>query len=290
MAEAGVEIGHIQVQGLRLRYARSAGQQGEPLLLCNGIGANLELALPLLHALAGRSVVLFDLPGVGGSPLAWFWPSVRRYARLAVGVLDALGYDEGFAVAGVSWGGGIAQQIARDYPRRVRALVLMATTPGILMLPGRPSALLRMATPARYLSRDFMVRNAATIYGGEVRGHPERAAEFSRLTRPPSTFAYFQQLGAMLGYSSLPWLHRIRCPALVMVGDDDPLIRVLNARVLAWCLPQARLLIFRGGGHLFMVLRPQETAQAITRFLDTPLQNQDGKDFLADELHRGDAT
>jgi poly(3-hydroxyalkanoate) depolymerase len=266
LAESGAEIGKVWVHGRQLRYARIAGN-GEPLLLCNGIGANLELALPLAAAMHSVPVVLFDLPGVGGSPPAGLLPSLSQYARLAVGVLDALGYRGGFTVAGVSWGGALAQRIARDYPQRVKHLVLMATTPGIVMMPARPGVLLRMATPQRYLSRSFMARNAPVIYGGEMRGRPDLAADFALLTRRLSAKTYLQQLAAIAGFSSLPWLRRIRCPALVMAGDDDPLIRTVNMRVLAALLPKARLHMVRGGGHLFMVLRAEETAAVIREFL-----------------------
>jgi poly(3-hydroxyoctanoate) depolymerase len=254
------------VHGRQLRYAHIAGT-GDPLLLCNGIGANLEMALPLAAAIASVPVVLFDLPGVGGSPPAGLLPGLGQYARLAVGVLDALGYHGGFTAAGVSWGGALAQRIARDFPDRVRHLVLMATTPGIVMVPGRLGVLLRMATPQRYLSRSFMARNAPILYGGEMRDRPDLAADFALLTRRLSAKTYLQQLAAIAGFSSLPWLRCIRCPALVMAGDDDPLIRTVNMRVLAALLPKARLHVVRGGGHLFMVMRAKETAAVIREFL-----------------------
>jgi poly(3-hydroxyalkanoate) depolymerase len=270
LAAAGAESGHVWVHGQRLHYARIGGD-GEPLLLCNGIGANLELALPFARALAEAGiapVVLFDVPGAGRSPAGRALPSLCHYARLAVGLLDALGHRAGFHVAGVSWGGALAQRIARNYPERVRSMILMATSPGIFMFPGRPSALLRMITPQRYFSRRYMAQNAAAIYGGEMRDRPDLAADFARMTRAPAAGTYLQQLWAMATFSSLPWLHRIRCPALVMGGDDDPLIRTLNLRVLKALLPDARLHLVRGGGHLFMVMRPEETAREVAAFID----------------------
>jgi poly(3-hydroxyalkanoate) depolymerase len=263
---SSAEVGYVRVQGLKLRYWRSAGE-GEPLLLCNGIGANLELALPLVRALSGIPVVMFDLPGTGGSRSAWLWPSLSRYARLAVGVLAALGHRDGFGVAGVSWGGTLALQIAREQKARVRKLVLMATSPGVTMVPGRLSALLRMTTPRRYISRSFMARNAGTIYGGEMRNDPQGAAEFASLTRAPSGLSYLQQVLAASTFTSLPWLHTIRCPALVINGADDPLVRPINARLLAMLLGDARLHLVRGGGHLFMIMRPALAGGLIRSFL-----------------------
>jgi poly(3-hydroxyoctanoate) depolymerase len=266
LASANLEIGHAEVRGARLRYVRSHGE-GPPLLFCNGIGANLELTLPFIQAMSGIPIVAFDLPGCGGSAAARFWPSFPVYARFAVGLLDQLGFDGRFDVAGVSWGGGLAQTIAHHYPQRVGRLILMATTAGAPMFPGRLSALLKMVTPRRYLSHTFMASNAATIYGGELRNRPDLAIEFSRFTRAPATRAYLQQLAAISQFSAWPWLHRVRCPALVLNGDDDPLIRVINARLLAALLPNARLQMVQGGGHLFMLFSAEETARLIREFI-----------------------
>jgi poly(3-hydroxyoctanoate) depolymerase len=271
LADSGAEEGYVRVHGQRVRYAHLEGT-GPPLLLCNGVGANLELALPLARAVvnaSGAPVVLFDLPGIGRSPPGRYLPGLRHYAQLAVGVLDVLGHQRSFAVGGVSWGGALAQRIARDYLERVRGLVLMATSPGIVMVPGRPSALVRMITPRRYLSRRYMARNAAAIYGGEMRGRPDLAADFARMTHAPTPGGYLQQLLSVLTFSSLPWLHRVDCPALVMGGDDDPLVHPINLRILAALLPRAQLHIVPQGGHLFMVMRPQETAGRIAEFLKT---------------------
>ncbi|MDO9453484.1 MAG: alpha/beta fold hydrolase [Stagnimonas sp.] len=274
LADADMEVGHVEVRGVRLRYAMTPGT-GEPLLFCNGIGANLELMLPLLKALEGQRVIVFDVPGAGGSEPATFCPSFSAYAQFAVGVVDALGHTGRFIVAGVSWGGGLAQQIAHDYPQRVSRMVLMATGAGFPMVPGRLSALLRMTTPQRYLSRTFMARNAAVLYGSELRGRPDFAIDYASLTRAPKTKTYLQQLAAISRFSSFPWLHRIRCAALVMIGDDDPIVRPINARLLAALLPKGQLHVVRGGGHLFMLLRAEQTAGTVAAFLketETPLR------------------
>ena len=91
-----------------------------------------------------------------------------QLARLARRVLDALGYGV-VDVFGVSWGGGLAQQFAAQYPRRCRRLVLAATAMGALMLPGKPSVLWQMISPRRYWDKDHLRRIAPQIYGGALR-------------------------------------------------------------------------------------------------------------------------
>jgi poly(3-hydroxyalkanoate) depolymerase len=266
VSSGAIEVGYLHVDGVRLRYARSEGT-GDPILMCNGIGANFELLMPFVEALKGRRIVLFDVPGCGQSEASLFWPTLRRYANFAVGLLDALGHSGAFSVAGVSWGGGLAQQIARDYPDRVQHLILLATCPGILLVRGRLSALLLMMSPIRYFSPRFMARNASTIYGGEMQGHLGRAARYASKARPPAVHAYFQQLYAIFRFTSLPWLHKLKCPALILCGDDDPLIRPSNAYILAALLRDARLHFIRGGGHLFLDMQADETARVIEQFL-----------------------
>ena len=74
-----------------------------PLLLFNGIGANWELAAPFLEALTDTTAIIFDLPGVGGSPLSALPYRPSSIARLSARLVADLGYDR-IDVAGVSWG------------------------------------------------------------------------------------------------------------------------------------------------------------------------------------------
>ena len=138
-----------------------------PLLIFNGIGANIELVEPFLDALDGPEAVVFDVPGVGGSPAPTLPYRPSTLARLAARLLDQLGHDQ-VDVLGVSWGGALAQQFAFQQGERCRRLVLAATSPGHLMVPGKLTVLLKMATPRRYKDPDYMRRVAGDIYGGAL--------------------------------------------------------------------------------------------------------------------------
>jgi pimeloyl-ACP methyl ester carboxylesterase len=78
---------------------------------------------------------------------------------------------------------------------------------------------------------------------------------------------YLSQLFAIAGWTSLPWLSRLRQPTLVVAGDDDPIVPLVNGRMLARLIPDARLHVVPGGGHLFLLERPREMAALITEFL-----------------------
>jgi len=77
------------------------------------------------------------MPGIGSSPAPVVPYHLGTSAPLLAGLLDQLGYEQA-DVLGISWGGGLAQQFAASRPDRVRRLVLVATGPGALMVPGHP--------------------------------------------------------------------------------------------------------------------------------------------------------
>lgn len=268
-AGSATRIEFIDVDGVKLRVAVRPGRGGTPLLIFNGIGANLELVLPFIDALSGREAIVYDMPGVGRSPL-WLLP--RRFsgiAQMTEKLLDRLGYGI-VDVAGVSWGGAVAQQFARQCAPRVRRLILAATSAGAVMVPGRPTALLKMTTPQRYLSPSYMQRAAADIYGGEVRDRPELIAAHTSRVIPPQFIGYLYQLLAGVGWTSIHWLHKLGQPTLVMAGSDDPLVPPVNARILSLLIPNNRLHIVPGGGHLFMLHCLDNVIPVIREFLDAP--------------------
>jgi len=132
----------ITVSGQRLRIAiRSGDGTRPPLLVMNGLGANLELLRPFVEALdPAIEVLCFDVPGVGGSPPPALPYRFVTLAWLVVRMLDQLGYAQ-VDVLGISWGGGLAQQFAVQHGTRCRRLVLGSTAMGALMVPGRPAGL-----------------------------------------------------------------------------------------------------------------------------------------------------
>src|SRR3989440_2813079 len=185
----------ISVRGQRLRVAMRIGDGTRtPLLMMNGIGVNLEVLQPFVDALdPAIEVIRFDVPGTGGSPAPLIPYRISMHALLMTKMLDQLGYQQVDAL-GVSWGGALAQQFAFQYPRRCRRLILVSTGTGALMVPGRPLALAKIATPRRYQDPAYMAQIAGEIYGGKIRTQPELAHEFARTVRLGSPPAYDYQM------------------------------------------------------------------------------------------------
>jgi len=257
----------VEVGGLRLRV--SIHGRGRPLLLLNGLGASLELLEPFRQALSATETIAIDVPGAGRSEATRLPRRLGGIARLVVRALDVLGYGS-VDVLGVSWGGLLAQHLAFASRERVRKLVLAATSAGWMSVPGRPRALWALATPRRYYSRAYFERVAPMLYGGAVRTNPRLLEEHAhlRFIRPPTLRGYFWQLMAASGWTSLPWLRWIDRPTLVLAADDDPILPLVNARVLARRLPDARLHVVHGGGHLFLITHAAEVAPLVESFLD----------------------
>ncbi|MGE0283167.1 MAG: poly(3-hydroxyalkanoate) depolymerase [Rhizobiaceae bacterium] len=261
-----MDIKIFDVDGQLLRTGiRHGSSSRPPLLMFNGIGANLELAEPFMAELTDTTGIIFDVPGVGGSPAPTFPYRPSTLARMAKRLVNILGYDRA-DVSGVSWGGGAAQQFAFQYPAVCRKLILAATAPGITMFPGTPSVLSKMASPRRYTDPGYMRSIAAEIYGGAFRTDPTLIGKHAAAMKGATQYGYMLQLLAMSGWTSLPWLWMLRQPTLILAGSDDPLVPMINAKMLKSMISNSRLEVI-DDGHLFMVTRPQETAQLVEAFL-----------------------
>jgi poly(3-hydroxyoctanoate) depolymerase len=260
------DVSFVHAGGLRLRVGRYG--EGRPLLLITGIGAHLEMWAPFARYADGLALTSFDPPGAGLSQRPRLPMRMSALAGLVERLMDAAGLDR-VDVLGYSWGGGLAQELARRAPERVGRLVLCATGPGLGGVPPRPLAALMLATPARYYHPRLLALSVPYIAGGRTgRERGVLAAQAAdRLRRPPDLLGYAFQLYAVSGWSSLRWLHHLPQPTLVVGGEQDPSVPLRNARLLAARIPDARLHVVKGGGHLFLLDEPENVAPTILDFL-----------------------
>ena len=261
----------INVKRVAVYVAIEKGDgSGPPLLLINGIGANLELLDPFIEALdnvGGHKIgtIRFDVPGIGGSPLPRFPLRFRGLARLICGMLDVLGHPV-VDVLGISWGGALAQQFAYQYPSRCRRLILVSTSSGGISVPGKPGVLGKMISPRRYLDPSYMADIAPILYGDAFRQNPDLTHTYSQLIKAPHGRGYIMELLAGVGWTSIVWLRRLQQPTLILAGKDDVIVPLINARILARLIPRATLHIFNGG-HLFALTEKEQVATVVNAFL-----------------------
>ncbi|MEZ5078669.1 MAG: alpha/beta hydrolase [Solirubrobacterales bacterium] len=256
----------LEVDGIPLRVVRRG--EGPPLLLINGLGAGLETWDPFVRRIEGREAIAFDLPGAGHSGHGKLPRRMRGLARTVSLMIRELGL-ECVDLLGYSLGGLVAQEVAHRHPEQVRCLVLAATSPGLPSIPPNPLAATVMLTPARYYDRRFAEFAIPLIGGGRTardRGVLRRGVT-RRLMDPPTLTGYLHQLSAVCGWSSHSWLRHLRTPTLVMHGDQDPLVPLINARYLAKMIPDSELQVLSDAGHLVLIDQPDDAIELIESFL-----------------------
>lgn len=269
--ELTADISMEEVGGRTLRVATWRLNQPSdhpPILFFNGIGANIEAVAPLAEAMGDRGFIMFDMPGVGESPdpVVPYNPFTMSWTTAKL--LDRYGLEEVDCV-GISWGGAMAQHFTLQHANRVRKLVLIATTAGMLMVPGNPAAFTKMADPRRYIDPEFMNEHFATLYGGiDVDGAAHQKDSHIGRLKPPSPRGYVYQLLCMLGWTSAPALPFLKKETLIMMGDDDQIVLPINGKFLATLIPNSRLYTVKGGGHLFLLTHSDESIAELRSFLD----------------------
>jgi pimeloyl-ACP methyl ester carboxylesterase len=189
--------------------------------------------------------------------------------RLAVRLLDELEVVQA-DVVGYSFGGALAQEVAVQARDWVRRLVLAATLPGWGGVPGHLTAMLSLMTPLRYYSRTVYERTAGTLAGGRARYDDDFVRELwrDRSGHVPTFTGYAHQIWAAMLWSSLRWLSRVDAPTLIVIGDDDPLVPMSNALMMAARMPRARVFVGRGEGHSQLLDENSTAVRAIKQFLD----------------------
>lgn len=209
-----------------------------PLLFLNGIAADNRLAGKLLTRIEGRTRLTFDMPGLGGAPDRLYPYSIADAAAAVADAMTQLGHMR-FDLAGFSWGGAVAQQLALDHPQRVGRLVLMATSP-VLPAPGL---------------------GLAALFDADVLTSGMRLAGSSALGAAT-------QLLAANGWSAVGRLPQLAdIPTLVLGGSGDMVVPLAYPQWLARLIPGAQIQVIHGA-HLFAFRQSERVGPIIRAFLD----------------------
>jgi 3-oxoadipate enol-lactonase len=205
-----------------------------------------------------------DISGFGTSqpPSPW---TMDEMADDLDGLLEELGIDD-CAVAGVSMGGYIALSFWARYPKRVRLLVLANTRA-------------RADNEAEKSARNDMIvaleEKGATILPDRMLARllkpnplPDVLAKVRRMIEETSAAAAIHAVMAMRDRpDSSSLLHRMTCPAMVITGEDDVMIRVDDSRAMADAIPGARFVRIPNSGHLSSLENPGEFNSVLLEFL-----------------------
>lgn len=258
---------------MEIAYERTGDPQAPPLLMVHGFGVQLTGWHPDLLAMlrdGGVQLIVFDNRDVGLSsqlsevgpidPLAVMTGRATAPYLLSdmaadtAGLIETLDLESAH-VLGVSLGGMIAQQLAIDHPECVRSLISMMSTPNMGLAATTPEAAAAMLQPAAATREGALERSVglAGVTGSKVYARDEdwiRTASARAWDRNSDATGVTRQFAAItLSPDRAPGLAGLRVPALVVHGEDDPLISVAGGRATAATIPGAELLVVPGMAH-----------------------------------------
>lgn len=219
----------------------------------------------------GWRLITPDLRGFGGTTDSdGGAPSLDDYAQDVADLLDALGVTRA-VVGGCSMGGYATFAVLRNAPDLVEAVVLADTRAGADSSEGRANrksmlALLDREGPSG-VAREMMPK----LLGATTRAsNPTIEATVRRLIKQQSPEAIRGAIVRMMDRpDSMPVVSALRLPALVIVGEEDELTPVADSRRMAEAIPEARLEIVPGAGHLANLERPEPFNAALGAFLNS---------------------
>jgi pimeloyl-ACP methyl ester carboxylesterase len=286
---------YADVNGIRIAYGVRGS--GPPLVLIMGYRLN-SLAWPLdfIEALAERfTVILFDNRGTGTSDKPTLGYEISNMARDVGGLLDHLEVASA-NVLGYSMGGAIAQEFVRQFPDRVRGLVLCATMCGGPRSVYASSSVVRVMRELDGLKPEEIARRiwSVTYSPGYLENHRELAEDQMRreIAAPTPLHAADLQYQAFAEFDCSKALPNIKAPTLVLTGDFDQLVSPQNSKLIASLIPGSSLIVIPGCGHRMMWEATDECVGFVTEFLTGVSEgrrdnlalpvSQDGHGALAD--------
>jgi 3-oxoadipate enol-lactonase len=247
---------------------------GDPLLLIMGFMGAGAAWLPSLPMLSMFQCIYYDNRGTGLTDKPESIYTVEQMADDASNLLSALKLPKA-RVFGVSMGGMIAQELVLRHPEQVERVVLGCT------MPGGPNS--RLASPeigrklmesAKLMASDpgkgFEVMASLVFPEDFLKAHPETKMllmERMSLAPPTPSETADRTMPGLLAFNAYDRLPQIKCPVLIVHGDQDVLIPVENAHLMKNQIPHAELYIIPGAGHLFQYIDPVGIHQHIVEFL-----------------------
>jgi 3-oxoadipate enol-lactonase len=246
---------------IELSYERAGS--GPPLLMVMGMSGTFDHwnAAFLSELRQEFETIVYDHRGVGASTRLEGPVTIAQLARDAAGLLAALELDSAH-VLGISMGGMVAQELALAHPGRIRTLALGCTYCG-----GEGSALtsegvMRMSSG----DRERAIRSAWEVnVSPEFAANDDAYARFLEVGRRRAVplQVILEQMRAITSHNTSVRLHEIKLPTLVIHGTLDEMLPVQNGRMIAGLIPDSRLEIMEGIGHMFFWELPERSAELV---------------------------
>jgi len=247
--------------------------KGFPFFLIRGLSSDVYRWPPDFISELSKNfkIILFDNRGAGRTDKPDIEYSMKMMADDTTGLMKALNIEKAY-VLGYSMGGNIAQEIALNYPKKVKKLILCSTG------CGGPNGILaskevrtELNSNRDGLSNEELVRNWIIFYFIEsfIRNKPDVVDEYIRrsLLAPIPSHSYRRQLNAINKFNSYSRLKNIETPTLVLSGKEDILVPHENSIILAENISGAKLVLLDNLGHGLFTPNPKLLAKTIIEFL-----------------------
>jgi pimeloyl-ACP methyl ester carboxylesterase len=299
--KADFEIRETTLHGQRVCY-RMAGD-GPAVVLIHGITSSSAVWVQLMEDLveAGYSVIAPDLFGHGASAKPKGDYSLGAYASGVRDLLGMLGYER-VTVVGHSLGGGIALQLAYQFPEYVERMVLISSGG----LGREVSPLLRAASlPGSELVMPLIVSGLGVRAGSKVGGFlnwlgfppgphlQEMGRGYASLVEADAQQAFVNTLRSVIdaGGQKVSAMDRLylaeRMPTLIIWGDRDPIIPIEHGRVATAAIPGSKLVEISGSRHWPQLDQPRRVCRELTDFIAGTEPFEFDLDLMREQLREG---
>ena len=242
--------------------------EGPVVTLSHSLGCNLTMWDDQARALSTRYRVLrYDTRGHGQTSAPPGPYTLEQMADDLHGLLTGLGIAE-IHFVGISMGGMIGQVFALKHPQMLRSLVLCDTTsryPPDMLSAWEERILTVVARGMEPMVEPTLLRWFTAPFRMQRQDVMDHVRAMLRSTPPKG---YIGCCHAIPRINTTERLREVRCPALVIVGEEDPGTAVAMARAIHAALPSAELVILRSASHLSNLEQPEEFNRVLLAFLD----------------------
>ncbi|HEY8183635.1 MAG TPA: alpha/beta fold hydrolase [Thermoanaerobaculia bacterium] len=234
---------------------------GRPIVWIHGFPHASAIFQPQL-SIAGVRHIRVDLPGFGASKPPSGQVGMADYSREIIAVLDHLRVDKIIA-AGISMGGYILMQMLRDAPQRIEGVILIDTRERADSDRGREDRLKTIAE----IEKNGIEPIVDSMLPKMILTPSRRDAfrEIMMTSTPAGMIAAQRAMSARPDSSST--LRALKAPALVIVGDHDPITSVDDARRMSALINGSKHVVIDNAAHASNFDQPDAFNRAVTEFL-----------------------
>lgn len=257
-----VQLNHVEI-------AYTDQGSGTPVLFIHGYPLSKAMWEPQVKALSANCrVITVDLRGHGESDAPLWLYTMDFFADDILALLDHLSIDQ-VVLVGFSMGGYIAFAFYRKYKNRVKALILADTRPQADSPEGKLNRFKSAQTAYKEGAgpiAEAMIPKLLTPQ--TLQGRTEIVQAVRRMITSTPVPGIVGDLMAMAERpDSVPLLSEIRCPTLIIVGEQDGLTPPADAKLMAEKIKNAKLEVIPGAGHLSNLEQPDSFNKAVQKFL-----------------------